>query len=149
MLLSYFTFLKRLIMNNSRITGFTLIELMIVVAIMGIIASIAYPSYNEYVLRAKRGDAKTALLSVQLAQEKWRANHVTYGSLANIGIASTSPDSHYAIAIPEAAPPPDDTSYLVTATPAPPHSDSSCGTFAVNQDGKFHTDYADSDCWAK
>jgi type IV pilus assembly protein PilE len=127
-------------MKHSRMTGFTLIELMMVVAIIGILASIAYPSYTEYVLRAKRGDAKAGLFSLQLAQEKWRANNTTYNDPAD----STSSDGYYTIATSGNTA----TAYVITATPLSPHSDSSCGTFAVNQDGKLHTgSYANADCW--
>ena len=51
--------------------GFTLIELMIVVAIIGIIAAIAYPSYQEYVRSAKRADAQTALMELAHFMERY------------------------------------------------------------------------------
>jgi len=128
-----------------RLAGFTLLELMIVMAIIGILATIAYPAYTEYVKRSKRADAKTALLNVQLAQEKYRANNTSYGSLAAIGAADISPDGYYKLAISGT---PNATTFTVTATPT--YTDSTCGTFALNQAGKLTTGgYASADCWGK
>lgn len=129
-----------------RSSGFTLIELMITVAIIGILAGIAYPAYTEYVIRAKRSDAKTALLQVQLAQEKWRANHTSYGTLANIGLAATSPDGHYTIAVSGNTA----TAYTATATPLSPFADAKCGTLGINQAGvKTVGSDTVANCWGK
>ncbi len=144
-------------MKHSRMTGFTLIELMIVVAIIGILASIAYPSYTEYVLRAKRGDAKAGLLSLQLAQEKYRANCKEYadviGGTYDCGTAtytmgsgsSTSPDGYYNLSIVSA----DGSSYSLKADPI--HTDATCNNLFINQDGT-KTEDGTSDatsCWSK
>jgi type IV pilus assembly protein PilE len=61
--------------------GFTLIEMMIVVAIIGILAAIAIPSYQEYVLKSRRTDATVTISKIQQAQEKWRANNPSYTTI--------------------------------------------------------------------
>ena len=62
-------------MNKS--TGFTLIELMIVMVIIGIIMAIAVPSYQGYVLRSHRTDAHSSLLDIAARQERYVAQNVT------------------------------------------------------------------------
>ena len=114
---------------SKRSLGFTLIELMIVVVIVGILATIAYPSYQDYVTRAKRADGKAALLKVQLAQEKYRANNISYGSLTQLGLAGTSPDGYYNIDILS----PGTTTYTATATAL--FADSKCISLIIDQAG--------------
>ena len=58
--------------------GITLIELLVVIMIVGILAAIAIPVYTNYMQRARRADAKTALEQVRAAQEMWRAEHGGY-----------------------------------------------------------------------
>ena len=70
--------------------GFTLIEMMIVVAIIGILASIAYPSYTKYVREARRAEAQADMLKMQIGIEKWRANRASYRSDATISAAGTA-----------------------------------------------------------
>jgi len=82
-----------------RNAGFTLIETLVTVAIAGVLSSVAYPSLEGQVMRARRTDALVALLQAQLAQERFRANNASYGSLAEAGVRPTSPAGHYRIAV--------------------------------------------------
>lgn len=65
-------------MNKNKIKGFTLIEMMIVVAILGIVSAIAIPSYNEYVRKAKRTDGKEFLIRVAQLQESYYVQNLSY-----------------------------------------------------------------------
>ncbi|TCK05945.1 type IV pilin protein [Marinobacterium mangrovicola] len=137
-----------------RQTGFTLIELMIVVAVVGILAAIAYPAYQDYVRKARRADAMNALAEIRIEQEKWRANNVSFTSnAASLGVDTVSPDGYYdiEITVEDAT---KSTNYLVKAEPNGDQVNDSCGTFAVerdppSQDGPQYTGYADKDCWSR
>lgn len=95
-------------LNGQR--GFTLIELMIVVVIIGIIASIAYPSYTRYVQKSVRTDAHAGLM--QAASELERCYTRTY-SYANCDFPNTSPERRYTITHPH---PNSSSDYTLTAT---------------------------------
>jgi type IV pilus assembly protein PilE len=61
-----------------KFSGFTIIELMIVIMIVAILVSLAYPSYVGYVRKAKRGEAQQLLLNWAINQEIWRSNNTAY-----------------------------------------------------------------------
>ncbi len=65
-------------MNKKYSKGFTLIEIMIVVAILGIVSSIAFPMYTDYVIRAKRADAKVELMKIAQLQESYFVENLSY-----------------------------------------------------------------------
>ncbi len=71
--------------------GFTLIELMVVIAIVGILAGIAYPSFSDSMMKSRRTDAKTAMLSIVLSQSKLRGSCRTYAG--TIGAANNCANS--------------------------------------------------------
>ncbi|MEX1199180.1 MAG: type IV pilin protein [Methylophaga sp.] len=130
--------------------GFTLIELMIVVVVIAVLAAIAIPAYQNYVERARRADAKSALLAVQLAQEKYRANNPTYGTLAEIGAAASSPDGYYNITVNVNAGPP--STYTATATRTGKQAnDTKCGNFSINQNNvqSVTGSLSAADCWQR
>lgn len=120
--------------------GFTLIELMIVVVVVGILAAIAYPSYQEYVNRSKRADAKNALLEIASRQERFYFDNNTYttdltgdGSL-NYG--TTSPDGYYTLSVAAGPSGSIASSYEITATPAAPFNDADCGNLSLDSRGQ-------------
>jgi len=83
----------------ARHAGFTAIELLIAMAMVAVLAALAYPSFREQVTRARRVDAVLAIAAAQLAQERWRANQASYGSLVAIGVGSVSGAGHYTLLV--------------------------------------------------
>lgn len=79
--------------------GFTLIELMIVVLILGILSSIAIPSYRDYVLRSKRVEAQSALLNFAAQQERYFSRTNAYGSLNDVGMPASTENGLYALSV--------------------------------------------------
>lgn len=139
--------------GKHRILGYTLIELMLVVAVIGILAAIAFPSYQSYVTRAKRADGKNALLEMSSRQERYYFDNNTYTDdpteLGYSADPATSPDGYYSISISDD--PTDDitTGYTITATPLAPFSDPACGNLTLNSRGvkdRSGTEIMDR-CW--
>jgi len=104
--------------------GFTLIELMITVAIIGILASIAYPSYQDSVLKSRRADAKGALLGFANAMERHFTETNTY-----VGAPAATNTDYYTLAIDSATA----TAYGLSATPIGGQASDSCGMLKINQ----------------
>jgi type IV pilus assembly protein PilE len=80
--------------------GFTLIEMMITVAIVGILAAIAYPSYTANVQKSRRSDAQVALMEITQRQESYFLRNRSYAnSVTQLGYSSASPDGQYTMSI--------------------------------------------------
>jgi type IV pilus assembly protein PilE len=110
--------------------GFTLIELMIVVAIVAILAAIAYPSYARYVEQARRADGKAALLDAAQRLERCYTQQNTY---VGCTIAASSSDGYYDLAF--AAGSPEANAFTITAIPQGAQANSPCGTYELQSDG--------------
>jgi type IV pilus assembly protein PilE len=116
--------------TNHESHGFTLIELMITVAIVGVLAMIAVPAYFDQIRKSRRSEATTALSAVQQAQERWRANCTSYttnltaavsasgvatcDATLGLGLAPSTPSGRYVVSVPAASA----SAYQVTAVAA-------------------------------
>lgn len=131
--------------------GFTLIELMVVVAIVAILVAIAYPAYNDSVRKSRRGQAKADLVELAQRAERWHTVNNTYvGFWTTIDSADrvsprTGGTAAYNLTETEAA-----NTFTLTATPQGGQTaDTRCGTLTLNQAG-LKTESgtgALADCW--
>jgi type IV pilus assembly protein PilE len=116
-------------------TGFTLIELMIVVAVVAILASIAFPSYQQYVIRTKRAAAKAQMMDIANRQQQFLTANRSYAdaaTLAGSGFAlpsDVSANYGYTIALSVTTVP----AFTVTFTPI--GSQATDGTLTINNEG--------------
>lgn len=128
--------------SRPRAHGFTLVEVMIVVAIIGILASIALPSYTRYVAQARRTEAQTALMDLAQRQERWRVNHASYGNYNDLGFTDTL--DYYAFSVENVTA----TTYTLKATAVSTQAtaDAGCTPMTLNQ----NSDKGDkASCWKK
>ena len=134
--------------------GFTLIELMITVAIIAILSAIAMPSYLDYVRKGKRADARALLQAASIAQEKYRLSNATYASLTTLlnppcptAGACPSEQGNYTLANPTVV---SGSTYTLTANAASSSqlADTGCTAITYTVNGTSVT-YGPDGCWGK
>ena len=146
-----------------KLAGFTLIELMIVVAITAILAAIAIPAYQKQIMQSRRASAKTALLDVASREEKFYAISNYYpASLSSVGYANVTAgamqvpnntnEDYYSVTIAvNAAAGTTPASFTATAAPKNAQISDSCGTYSVTDLGVQSTTGTNSGtgsgCW--
>lgn len=139
---------KARLQGKGRMRGITLIELMIVVVIVGILAAVAYPSYQNQVRKSKRADGKAELLETAQELERCYTRFGRYND-GNCAVAFpiTSPEGHYALTAPTLTA----VSFTLAATPqADQANDAECGVLRLTSTGVQGSQGADADandCW--
>lgn len=130
-------------MKLRKLKGFTLMELMIVLVIASILATIAIPMYTQHLVTARRADAKVALMDLAARMERYFAENHTYAT-ATIGAggatdvlgSDNSSEGYYQMRIVSQ----DDSSFVVEAAPVPgsaqEEKDTACGALRLNQAGQ-------------
>jgi type IV pilus assembly protein PilE len=83
----------------SKARGFTLIELLIAVAVSAVLAGLSFPSFQEAFMKARRTDAWTSVMQIQMAQERYRAHRISYGALDALAHSGTSSRGHYQLSV--------------------------------------------------
>lgn len=135
---------------QSKPSGFSLIELLVVIAIIGILVAVGYPSYTDYVIKAKRADGTFGLLSAVQSLERCKATQFSYANCTLSGQQTLSPEKHYTIAL---NPAPTASTFSIVATPEGKQAnDGECTSMTIDHLGiqsstPGTTDADDNGCW--
>lgn len=146
-----------LIMRQTEQNGFTLLEILIVVAIIGILSSIALPAYQNSVLRAGRAEAKTELLQVASDQERYFSNFNTYVNDAlplNAPVVAdrnrTTQNGFYSISVAACGGGAITNCFIATATAQNDQTADSCTTLTITDTGvRGATGDTANECWQR
>jgi type IV pilus assembly protein PilE len=132
---------------NNQHRGFTLIELMITVAVIGILAAIALPSYQDYVRKGRRADAQAFMYEVAARQQHFLVDRRMYATtLAALGLATPSSVSpHYVITLPSVVNDVQPMGFTLQAAPKDGQTSDACGTLTLNAQGVKGADKGG--CW--
>lgn len=130
-----------------RQSGFTLLELMIVVAVIAILMSIAIPTYLRYSYRARRPDGQELLLRIANAQERYYATFNRYGSLDEIGFEdpAISEKKYYSATLPAV----NSSTFTATAAPQGDQLKDDCGSLSIDAVGNKSSSgtTTNGSCW--
>ena len=141
-------------MTMRRARGFTLIELMVVVAVMALLLAIAIPAYRDSVRKSRRAVAQTCLLEYSQYMERFYTTNLKYHETrATPAVAVTLPAActhdirdFYTLGF-DSAKPVTATTYNLTAVPQGDQSQDACGTLKIDNTGKREQTGTATDCW--
>lgn len=138
-------------MTRRRLLGFTLVELLIAIAIVGILAAIAIPAYNDSVRKTRRGQAKADMVAIAQAMERCFTNRSTYvdcfpGNALPAPLnrsPTTGPNVFYNLSLQGVTA----SDYAIRAEPVDDQVGDLCETLTLRQNGARLTSSGRNDCW--